>query len=213
MKCPHCLVAFNEETTRAEISIGEDQSSHWSIDSYLCPECKELSFYLNKKSKLLSIFSPRSELIYPRSMVRRIPKEVPPSVAEDFSEACRVLSDSPKASAALSRRCLQNLLRDAANTASKDLADQIQEVINSGKLPPHIAESIDAVRNIGNFGAHPLKSKNTGEILPVETGEAEWNLDVLEALFDFYYVQPSILKKKREALNAKLAEAGKPPMK
>jgi hypothetical protein len=47
----------------------------------------------------------------------------------------------------------------------------------------------------------------------VEPGEAEWNLDVLEALFDFYFVQPELLKKKRAALDAKLAEAGKPKMK
>jgi uncharacterized protein Smg (DUF494 family) len=49
--------------------------------------------------------------------------------------------------------------------------------------------------------------------MPVETGEAEWNLDVLESLFDFYFVQPANLKKKKDALNLKLKEAGKPPMK
>jgi hypothetical protein len=32
-------------------------------------------------------------------------------------------------------------------------------------------------------------------------------------LFDFYFVQPEVLKKKREALDKKLADAGKPPMK
>jgi hypothetical protein len=86
-------------------------------------------------------------------------------------------------------------------------------VIDAGKVPTHISESLDAVRNIGNFAAHPIKSKASGEIIDVEPGEAEWNLDVLEALFDFYFVQPEILKKKRAALDAKLAEAGKPKMK
>lgn len=85
--------------------------------------------------------------------------------------------------------------------------------MDSGKLPSHVAEAIDAVRNTGNFAAHPMKSQSTGEIVPVEAGEAEWNLDVSEALFDFYFVQPGLLKKKKDALNAKLQEAGKPPMK
>jgi hypothetical protein len=49
--------------------------------------------------------------------------------------------------------------------------------------------------------------------LPVELGEAEWNLDVLESLFDFYFVQPARAKAKRDALNKKLADAGKPPLK
>jgi hypothetical protein len=69
------------------------------------------------------------------------------------------------------------------------------------------------VRNIGNFATHPLKSEKTGEILPVEPMEAEWNLDVLEALFDFYFVQPDVVRKKRAALDHKLKEAEKKPMK
>ena len=93
------------------------------------------------------------------------------------------------------------------------MSAEIQEVIDTGKLPSHIAESIDAIRNTGNFAAHPAKSTSTGEIIEVEPGEAEWNLDVLESLFDYYYVQLAVIKRKRDALNAKLKEAGKPPMK
>jgi len=76
-----------------------------------------------------------------------------------------------------------------------------------------LADAIDAIRNIGNFAAHPIKSKQTGQIIPVEPGEAEWNLDVLESLFDFYFVAPEKLKEKRDELNKKLQEAKKPPMK
>jgi hypothetical protein len=94
-----------------------------------------------------------------------------------------------------------------------NLADEIQQAIDSGKLPSHLVEAMDAVRNIGNFAAHPMKSQKSAEILDVEPGEAEWNLDVLESMFDFYFVQPRVLKAKRDALNAKLKDAGKPPMK
>ena len=80
-------------------------------------------------------------------------------------------------------------------------------------MPSHLTESIDAIRNIGNFAAHPQKNTSTGEIVEVEFGEAEWILDVLESLFDFYFVQPAILKAKKDALNKKLADVGKPPMK
>jgi len=38
-------------------------------------------------------------------------------------------------------------------------------------------------------------------------------LDVLESLFDFYFVAPEKLKEKRDELNKKLQEAKKPPMK
>jgi len=94
-----------------------------------------------------------------------------------------------------------------------NLADEIQQVIDSGKLPSDLSESIDAIRNVGNFAAHPLKSQNSGAILDVEPNEAEWTLDVLEELFDFYFVRPAQLKKKKAALDQKLKDAGKPPMK
>jgi hypothetical protein len=57
-----------------------------------------------------------------------------------------------------------------------------------------------------------MKSTNTGEIVDVEPGEAEWNLDVLDSLFDFYFVQPAISAARKAAVNAKLKEAGKPEL-
>jgi len=113
----------------------------------------------------------------------------------------------------LSRRCLQHVLRDKAGVKRSDLAKEIEEVIASNTLPSHLAEAIDAVRNIGNFAAHPIKGTASGEIVDVEPGEAEWTLDVLDGLFDFYFVQPALLQKRRQALNSKLAAAGKPPVK
>lgn len=140
------------------------------------------------------------------------PPEVPLSIAEDYEEACIVLPDSPKASAALSRRCLQNILWDAGKVKPGNLANEIQQVINSGNLPSHLVKALDMVRQIGNFAAHPMKSNSTGEIVPVEPEEAEWDLEVIEALFDFYYVQPKQLSDKLDALNTKLADIGKNPI-
>ena len=94
-----------------------------------------------------------------------------------------------------------------------NLYDEIQQVIDAKQLPSTIADSIDAVRHIGNFASHPVKSNVTGEIVDVEPNEAEWNLDVLESLFDFYYVLPAKAQARKDALNKKLAEANKPILK
>ncbi|OHE71939.1 MAG: hypothetical protein A2007_05620 [Verrucomicrobia bacterium GWC2_42_7] len=153
-------------------------------------------------------------MVYPKAISRGgCPKEVPQEFANDYFEACSVLSDSPKASAALSRRCLQLLLRDVAKVKHSTLEKEIQEILDSQKVPSHITDIIDAVRQIGNFAAHPIKSKSSGEIVPVEPGEAELNLDVLEALFDFYFTQPAKTQARKNALNIKLKDAGKPPIK
>jgi hypothetical protein len=153
-------------------------------------------------------------MVYPKAISRTpLSDDVPAEYSEDYKEACLVLPDSPKASAALSRRCLQNILRGMAKVKPSNLSNEIDEVLASKQLPSHLAEAIDAVRNIGNFAAHTTKSTSTGTIVDVETGEAEWLLDVLEGLFDFYLIEPALLRKKKEALNKKLTDAGKPPMK
>jgi hypothetical protein len=155
-----------------------------------------------------------SYLFRPKAANRPPPgPDVPKELAKDYVEACLVITDSAQASAALSRRCLQHLLRKYAGVKPSDLSKEIDEVLATKALPSHLANSIDAIRNIGNFAAHPIKSTTTGEIVEVETGEAEWNLDVLESLFDFYFTQPARLKAKRDALDKKLKDAGKPPLK
>jgi len=153
-------------------------------------------------------------LVYPKGTSRKPPAlEVPSPFRDDYKEACLVIDDSPKASAALSRRCLQAILRVHAKTKSKDLAAQIDEVLTGNLLPSHLTRAIDAVRQLGNIAAHSTKSVSTGEIVDVEPEEAEWLLETLEGLFDFYFVQPAELQKKRDALDAKLAAAKKPPLK
>ena len=152
-------------------------------------------------------------MVRPKGISRTpLPPEVLEQFAYDYKEACLVLPDSEKASAALSRRCLQNLLREVANVKPRDLFSEIQQTIDSKQLPSYLTDGLDAVRVVGNFAAHPIKSQKTGEIIEVEPGEAESLLDSLEGLFDFYFVQPAKAQQKRNALNKKLKDAGKPPL-
>lgn len=206
MKCPHCLENYHSKMTKSHID--NDISGDWYIFSEICPACKKIILTIMNSNDRIN------HLIYPKGSNRNpTPTQVPNKFSNDYKEACLVINDSPKASAALSRRCLQNLLRESAGVKHSELSKEIQEVLDSNKLPSDISESIDYIRNIGNFSAHPNKSSSSGEIIDVEPGEAEWCLDVLEMLFDFYFVRPEVIKNKRDELNKKLTEAGKPPMK
>lgn len=218
MKCPHCQTFFHDHSKTSQ--LGRDCDAFWSLDAQSCPSCNRYVFQLvsnrpiSSPSGILAGGEIGRYFVRPRVATRPMPpKEVPIEFSQDYIEASLVLSDSPKASAALSRRCLQHILREKASVKYADLAKEIDQVISSGKLPSHLTEAIDAIRNIGNFASHPIKSTASGEILPVEPGEAEWTLDVLDGLFDFYFVQPALLQQKRDALNAKLASASKPPVK
>jgi hypothetical protein len=154
-----------------------------------------------------------SEMIFPSAISRSVPNEVPLHFANEFREACAVLAASPKASAAVSRRLLQNVLRDKFRIRQPTLSKEIEEFITRTDVPSHLVDAVDAVRNIGNFAVHPMKDETTGTIVEVEPGEAEWLLDVMEILFDFAFVQPDKLSRQRERLNSKLQAMGKPPMK
>lgn len=217
IKCPHCrysiFISFWEIGLH---SIIDKDGVSWEVRYALCPACGNAIILLcGKKEDSSGIKRVVHYLqVWPKGITREpLSPLVPAEFASDYQEACLVLNDSPKASAALGRRCLQHLLREKAGIRENNLSNEIQRVLDTGGLPSDLAESIDAIRNIGNFAAHPMKSTNSGEILDVEPGEAEWTLDVLEALFDFYFVRPAGLAAKRAALNKKLQEAGKPDMK
>jgi len=213
MKCPHCLISFHPNSECQE--LGKDKDWDWFLEKYICPSCNKLILMLEAGDYISGSFiSRRQFLVYPRGISRApLSFDVPEKFAQDYKEACMVLSESPKASAALSRRCLQNVIREIAGIKKSNLNDEIDELLKTKTLPTYLAQSVDAIRNLGNFAAHPTKSTNSGAIVDVESGEAEWGLDVLEGLFDFYFVQPAVLQKKRDELNKKLGDAGKPPMK
>src|ERR1051326_1783184 len=168
MKCPHCRVEIHSNPSL--ILVGTDRVGGWVLQRENCPACGKLSLKLQMGDAMaapggqfVGIHGVRVEsLVHPRGALRPpCPTAVPAALADDYNEACLVLPESPKASAALSRRCLQHLLREAAKVKPGNLANEIQEVIESGKLPTYLAESIDAVRHTGNFGAHPMKSQHT----------------------------------------------------
>jgi len=166
-------------------------------------------------SGMMSVPPPKVtvRMLHPRALRYRCPPEVPEDISADVTEAALVLPDSPRASAALSRRALQNILRTVAAVTPGNLSAEIDEIISSGKLPDHLNKQIDAVRNIGNFAAHPIKRLNSGEIVKVEPDEAQWCLYLVSALIHHFFVVIPDHEQRMATLNDKLAEAGKPAMK
>jgi Domain of unknown function (DUF4145) len=222
--CPHCRTGVRFENVELTISargvkldavpIHSPAGHSFRLEMSACPVCGKPILAIPRLDLPDGSSTGGPGVIYPSGTGRPLPSEVHkavPQLAADFAEAVGVLPVSRKASAALSRRCLQFILVHAGGATKRDLAEQIDEILP--KLPPSLAENVDAIRHVGNFGAHPMKTKNSGEIVDVEDGEAEWLLDVLEELMDFYYVGPARASLKRAALNQKLKDLGKPSLK
>ena len=221
MQCPNCQVAFHtkaEDWQRASCWGRKAGVSKYISLLTICPACNDPIVLLHTETVSNNVARvTEGKVIYPdSSTVVNISTDVPESLRADFIEASKVLSVSPKASAALSRRILQSILREQGYT-NRDLAKQVDAVLSetdsSKLLPLYIRNNIDAIRNFGNFSAHQQEDNITSEIIDVEPEEAEWCVQIVSDLFDHYYIRPAADRKKLDELNQKLANAGKRPVK
>ena len=210
MQCPHCSIHFHDNWADYPIYRAQRPFGEWRYATAVCPKCERVTVKAH-------IPDQGWRQIYPIGANRGpVPEEVPPDIAADYTEACNVLPISAKASAALARRCVQNMLH-RAGYKDRDLAKEIDLLLAENDplkaLPLKTRQTVDAIRHFGNFSAHPIDDKTTLQIIDVEPEEAEWCLEIIEELFEHFYVGPVIAKAKKAALDAKLLAAGKPPSK
>ncbi len=121
---------------------------------------------------------------------------VPKAVVEDYEEACKIMMLSPKASATLARRALQGMIRDFHTSAVEkyrkeknikgymSLAQEITAI--KDEVEPDVWDAIDAVRDVGNIGAHMEVDVNI--IIDVEPGEAQQLITLIEMLIEEWYI-------------------------
>ena len=219
MKCPHCGTGIRLDVQGRSVSRADRKSDLGIEITYgLCPECTgfvavmKLGTYrwVDGESELVQVT--QEYTVFPQHAEHCMNPCVPDQYRQAFNEAHAVLSVSPKASAALSRRLLQQILREEHHIKPSDLNKEIEAFLKLPGIPKEISGSVDAVRSIGNFAAHPLKYTNTGEIADVEDDEARWLLETLEYLIDYTFIQPEIKREREASLNRKLGDLGKPPI-
>ena len=202
-KCPHCSCYYHYENDNLPnstavaslkhglISIGQDGDVNLYLRKDVCLNCGRVELGLSGD---LVDGSGWADPLYPnRSIypIPRVPSEVPQEFAEDYVEAWTILGDSPKASAALGRLCLERILVEKSGVpgvTGKNLKQDIEKVVQSNSLPTGISKLLDAPRLLGNLAVHARKSSETGTIVPVEPWEAEFCLEIIELLFDHYFV-------------------------
>ena len=140
------------------------------IDFYKCPNCNKISISLGGiGTDVKGISLP----VYPKSLAKQFPDYIPQQIRQDYEEAYSIVNLSPKASATLSRRCLQGMIRDFWGINKNKLAAAIEEL--KTKVSPTLWQAIDGIRSIGNIGAH--MEKDIDLIIDVDPDEAEMNLN------------------------------------
>ncbi len=199
--CPYCN--RNATITDSNYSVGQHKFSHKNKDGDLlfttevivCPnsECKECTIlaFLCKAvyNRLYNRWEHIGEPLLhwnlkPQSQARVFPSYIPTAILDDYEEACLIRNLSPKASATLSRRCLQGIIRDFHKITKPRLVDEIDAL--NGTIDPLVWQAIDAVRNIGNIGAHMEKDINL--IIDVVPQEASALIGLIEMLLKDWYI-------------------------
>jgi hypothetical protein len=149
--------------------------------------------------------------IRPRFGSRAIDVHVDEPYRTDYLEAAALLDISPRMSAVLSRRLLYDLLETHAEISEYTLKGSIDKFIEDTTHPRKIRENLHVLREMGDFGAHTQKN-DQAEIVNVTREEAEWTLDVIDRLFDYFIVAPAKDGALREAWDQKLQETGRNPI-
>jgi hypothetical protein len=156
MKCPSCTVSFHASWEEHSLVWGSAYTGH-RLRYTRCPSCSAFAVYMKRGNGEYRLIDPAGANRGP------VPSDVPRHIASDYVEACNVLPISAKASAALSRRCLQNILH-GYGYVSRDLAKEIDLLLNEPDprkaIPSTLRVAVDGIRNFGNFSAHPIDDKN-----------------------------------------------------
>jgi len=196
--CPHCEHAVTISESRFSsgshiLKIDNAVGRRTLTSTFIVcpnPKCKKftLAASLYKSSPTASGEHFNGKLqswsLIPPSASKHFPQYVPKAIREDYEEACLIRDLSPKASATLSRRCLQGILRDFWKAKPGRLVDEIEEV--KDRVDPVTWDAIEAVRTLGNIGAHMEKDINV--IVDVEPEEAALLIELVETLLKEWYV-------------------------
>ena len=97
-----------ESSSDTQRYIGESES-HLELSFIRCPNCGEYTISAKGKG---SAVDDVDVTIRPKSIAYKFPDYIPQAIRSDYEEACSIVNLSPKASATLSRRCLQGMIRD-----------------------------------------------------------------------------------------------------
>jgi hypothetical protein len=198
-RCPFCnhdavLTDSNRSTGRHEFNHGSKYGYQAvQTHAFVCPnpECKEYALTVTlhdhrvvSPGGYVDLDAKQTWRLRPAADVRVFPDYIPRAILDDYREACLIRDASPKASATLARRALQGMLRDFWSVKAGRLVDEIEAVRD--RVDPLTWDAIDAVRKIGNIGAHMEKDINV--IVDVDPQEAKLLIGLIETLLQDWYV-------------------------
>lgn len=194
--CPYCnaTMALSYSTKQIRYTSFESPNGYHNVNGdyvyynsalaitfYKCPNCEQ---YTIISEGIGDSVRGTNNIIRPLSLAKQFPEYIPLQIRSDYEEACAILHLSPKASASLSRRCLQGMIRDYWRITKGRLYDEITEL--KDRVQPDLWQALDGLRQLGNIGAH--MEKDTNLIVDIDPNEAEKLVSLIELLMKEWYI-------------------------
>lgn len=247
-ECPHCQHRCGQTLHCRDIFNIPDSDGRRGLCTYhaFCPSCHGVIVYLVSVKCIRAggqheFDSAEIQMVLPNGLAirRKAPAEVPAHIGADYSDATALLTLSPNASAAMSRRCLQAILRNVIEESLGSLYAEIKAAISHPRLSRVSADFLNTLREIGNQAAHPnanqdvnspidaiesqlskddspeneyvgvLKMVVVDQLVEVSAFEAEFCISVLEHLMEEVFVKPARLQKAHDTVKAMRTRSAK----
>ncbi len=149
--CPHCRQFARQTWGQAAdtiLEIGNIYRSSFNVgnDKIFFSQCDACEHKIIWKS---------GEVVWPHvSIAPEAHVDFPEDLRADYEEARLIYNDSPRASAALLRLCLQKLCSHLG-APGKNINDDIQFLYDEYGLGRRVRDSMDILRVVGNNAVHP----------------------------------------------------------
>ena len=174
--CPHCKV----KSTFAQKAVVSGHGENFYV--WQCHDCERIVFVVEGKIVFPDVRSEASA-------------DLPDEVRENFNEALRSLNvGNPKSAVIMTRTALQAATRQHG-AAGKDLKAEIGDLANRHVIPDSLRDWAHELRDGGNLVAHPEPNKK------VEAQDAEELIALADSIFDYLYVIPAEIQRRRGRLS------------
>ena len=206
MHCGHCgkLTIFeirgegNKDGAKIDYNYHDGQDiTTWRILE--CQRCKKPTLeevntsYEFRYDGVYGSMEPTSfdlAILYPET--RPPLTNLPEPIEKNYKAAFKIQNIEPSACAVMIGRTLEAVC-NYEKAPGRTLSDKLNNLVNSDRIPPTLAEMAHQLRQIRNLGAHDAVDEVREEDVPTI-------MDFLEAILEYLYVAPA----KIAALQARL---------
>ncbi|ANH81188.1 hypothetical protein A8C56_09515 [Niabella ginsenosidivorans] len=195
-KAGHFLLCEAESTSTGYNTVNPFETIEIECSYYLTryKTCGGISLFYDTEFDEHPGYITEATLCYP--VIRTLTDHIPIQIQQTYNEALKVEKVSFTAFSLLIRKSLELLCKDQ-KAAGRNLKEQITDLATKNIIPANLAKMADALRTLGNIGAHDVSYQ-------IDIEEVRAMKDFLIAMLEYVYVAPSKIEALKKSIDRKM---------